>query len=80
MLAFDEYNFFDDSCLKQPFSALAKLKYLKELNLKCFFITETGAETLAKVLTSLQLLEKLVLKLRPEEGFGVCVMNNCLVR
>ncbi|CAB4009579.1 NLR family CARD domain-containing 3-like, partial [Paramuricea clavata] len=52
---------FDDGCQKQLFSALGKLKYLKELHLCYTRITQTGAEALADVLTSLQLLEKLEL-------------------
>ena len=53
---------FDDGCQKQLFAALGNLKYLKELNLYQTDITQTGAEALAGVLPSLQLLEKLVLK------------------
>jgi hypothetical protein len=37
------------------------LKYLKELDIGKFRITQTGAVTLAEVLPSLQLLENLVL-------------------
>jgi Ran GTPase-activating protein (RanGAP) involved in mRNA processing and transport len=47
---------------KQLFTAVGKLTYLKELELKCFMITQAGAGSLAEVLLSLQLLEKLVLK------------------
>jgi hypothetical protein len=47
---------------KQLFTAVGKLTYLKELELKCFMITQAGADGLAEVLPSLQLLEKLVLK------------------
>ena len=36
---------FDDRCKKQMFAALGKLKYLKELNIHCTYITQTGAET-----------------------------------
>ena len=54
--------YFDDGCQKQLFAALGNLKYLKEFNLDQTDITQTGAEALAGVLPSLQLLEKLVLK------------------
>ncbi|CAB4036828.1 NLR family CARD domain-containing 3-like, partial [Paramuricea clavata] len=53
---------FDDECQKHLFHAVGKLKYLKELDLRWSKITQTGAVTLAEVLPSLQLLEKLVLK------------------
>ena len=53
---------FDRKCQKQLFHAVGKLKYLKELDLGCSEITQTGAVTLAEVLPSLQLLEKLVLR------------------
>ncbi len=46
-----------------------KLKYLKELNLRCFRATETGVETSAEVLPSLQLLEKLVLEFNTDTYF-----------
>jgi Ran GTPase-activating protein (RanGAP) involved in mRNA processing and transport len=52
---------FDDECPKHLFHAVGKLKYLKELDLWVSKITQTGAVTLAEVLPSLQLLEKLVL-------------------
>ena len=52
---------FDDECQKQPFAALGKLKYFKELNLRVSHITQTGVEALADVLPSLQFLEKLAL-------------------
>ncbi len=54
---------------KQLFGALGKLKYLKKLNLRCFRATETGVETLAEVLPSLQLLEKLVLEFNTDTYF-----------
>ena len=57
----DTYNYFDNSCDKRLFGVLGKLKYLKELHLGDVNVTETGAETLAEVLPSLQSLEKLVL-------------------
>jgi Ran GTPase-activating protein (RanGAP) involved in mRNA processing and transport len=53
---------FDDECQKHLFYAVGKLKYLKELDFGFSKITQTGAVTLAEVLPSLQLLEKLVLK------------------
>jgi Ran GTPase-activating protein (RanGAP) involved in mRNA processing and transport len=53
---------FDDECQKHLFHAVGKLKYLKELDLGWSTITQTGAVTLAEVLPSLQLLEKLVLR------------------
>ncbi|CAB3978137.1 hypothetical protein MVEG_01350 [Paramuricea clavata] len=53
--------YFDDGCQKQLFAAIKKLKYLKELGLRYTYFTKTGAEALADVLPSLQLLEKLVL-------------------
>ena len=49
-------------CHEQLFAALGNLKYLKELHLVCWNITESGTKTLAHVLSSLTLLEKLVLK------------------
>ena len=61
VIAFYEYTNFNNSCSKQLFGALGKLKYLKELYLGSFISTVTGAESLAEVLPSLQLLE--VLKL-----------------
>ena len=57
-----QYFSFDDECQKHPFRAVGKLKYLKELRLGWSVITQTGAVTLAEVLPSLQLLEKLVLE------------------
>ena len=45
---------------KQLFHAVGELKYLKKLDLGKNTITQTGAVTLAEVLPSLQLLEKLV--------------------
>ncbi len=54
-------NAFDNSCDKQLFGALGKLKYLKELHLGGFRAIKTDVETLAEVLPSLQLLERLVL-------------------
>jgi toll-like receptor 13 len=53
---------FDDECQKHLFHAVGNLKYLKELDLRYSEITQTGAVTLAEVLPSLQLLEKLVLQ------------------
>ena len=47
---------------KQLFAALGNLKYLKELDLGKTYISKTVAESLACVLPSLTLLEKLVLK------------------
>ena len=52
----------DDEIQKQLFAAVGKLTYLKELELKCFTITQAGADSLTEVLPSLQLLEKLVLE------------------
>ena len=52
----------DDECDEQLFAALGNLKYLRELHLVCWNITESGAKTLAHVLPSLTLLEKLVLE------------------
>ena len=51
----------DNEGQKQLFLAVGKLRYLKELNLHDTKITETGAVALAKVLSSLHLLEKLVM-------------------
>ncbi|CAB3985996.1 Hypothetical predicted protein [Paramuricea clavata] len=51
---------FDDECQKHLFHAVGKLKYLKELVFRLSKITQTDAVTLAEVLPSLQLLEKLV--------------------
>ena len=64
----------DNLCVKQLFGALGKLKYLKELNLKFFGASKTSAESLVEVLPSLQLLEKLVLGLNPEEDYN----NSCV--
>ena len=52
----------DDECDEQLFAALGNLKYLKELNLVRWNITESGTKALAHVLPSLTLLEKLVLE------------------
>jgi Leucine-rich repeat (LRR) protein len=52
----------DDESMKQVFAAVGKLTYLKELELKCLTITQACSDSLAEVLPSLQLLEKLVLK------------------
>ena len=52
---------FDDRCNKQLLAALGNLKYLKELDLSRTYIDKTGAEAFARVLSSLTLLEKLVL-------------------
>ena len=51
----------DNEAQKQLFHAVGKLRYLKELDLRDATITETGAVALAKVLSSLHLLEKLVM-------------------
>jgi Leucine-rich repeat (LRR) protein len=51
---------FDNRSEKQLFHAVGELKYLKKLDLGKNTITQTGAVTLAEVLPSLQLLEKLV--------------------
>ena len=51
-----------DECSKQLFAALGNLKYLKELHLICWNITVSRTKTLAHVLPSLTLLERLVLK------------------
>ena len=57
------YNLFDHECDKQQlFAALENLKYLKELDLQSISINKTGAEALTRVLPSLTLLEKLVLR------------------
>ena len=48
--------------VEQLFAALGNLKYLKELHLGYVYITESDAKTLVHVLSSLTLLEKLVLK------------------
>ena len=73
VLELDSRNACDNSCNKQLFGALGKLKYLKELNLRGFDVTETSAETLAEVLPSLHLLEKLVLEFVLENDFS----NSC---
>ena len=52
----------DDECNEQLFAALGNLKYLKELDLSEVRIRKTDAEVLARVLPSLMLLEKLVLR------------------
>ena len=59
-----EGNYSDDECDEQLFVALGNLKYLKELHLLRVYITEHGTRTLAHVLPSLTLLEKLVLEWR----------------
>ena len=51
----------DNETQEQLFHAVGKLRYLKELYLWYTKITKTGADALAKVLSLLQLLEKLVL-------------------
>ncbi len=51
----------DNEGQKQLFLAVGKLRYLKELDLRNTKITETSAVALAKVLSSLHLLEKLLL-------------------
>ena len=53
--------FNDGEIQKQVFSAVGSLRYLKELDLKDVYISQTGARALAKTLCTLQLLEKLVL-------------------
>ena len=55
----------DHECEGQLFAALGNLKYLKELDLSRVYIRKTGAEALARVLPSLTLLEKLVLRYIP---------------
>ena len=52
-------------CNEQLFTALGNLKYLKELDLIRIRIDKTGAKALARVLSSLTLLEKLVLGYNP---------------
>ena len=52
----------DEECSEQLFAALENLKYLKELYLRRINISKTGAEALARVLPSLTLLEKLVIR------------------
>ena len=54
------YSFVE--CDEQLFAALGNLKYVKEIDLECVYITESGIEALAHVLPSLTSLEKLVLK------------------
>ena len=54
----------DDESGKQLFTAVGKLTYLKELQLRCCTFTQAGSDTLAEVLPSLQFLEKLVLENR----------------
>ena len=56
---------YDCKCYEQLFSALGNLKYLKELELIRISIDKTGAKALARVLSSLTLLEKLVLGYNP---------------
>ena len=51
----------ENEAQKQLFHAVGKLRYLKELHLAGAMITETGADALARILSSLYLLEKLLL-------------------
>ncbi len=69
----DEIEFVDSWTDEKLFAALGKLKYLKELNLKHFSVTEIDVETLAQVLPSLQLLERLVLELYLNKNDDSCV-------
>ena len=48
-------------CMTADFSSLESLRYLKNLDLHCTKIRKPSVEALARVLPSLQLLEKLVL-------------------
>jgi Ran GTPase-activating protein (RanGAP) involved in mRNA processing and transport len=61
-LVLEGIKFGNQENVKQLFTPVEKLTYLKELELKCFTITQAGADSLAEVLPSLQLLEKLVLE------------------
>ena len=54
-------KYYNDGCNEQLFAALGNLKYLKEINLVRWNITKSGTKTLAHVLPSLTLLEKLML-------------------
>ena len=72
VLELNSKNAFDKSCNKQLFGAVGKLKYLKELDLKVFYVSETSVETVAEVLPSLQLLEKLVLEFDTEFDHNSC--------
>ncbi|CAB3996090.1 NLR family CARD domain-containing 3-like isoform X2 [Paramuricea clavata] len=69
-LVLDQYieNIMDDLSGKQLFAAVGKLTYLKELKLQLCIITQNDADTLAEVLPSLQLLEKLVLDFVDKSG------------
>jgi Ran GTPase-activating protein (RanGAP) involved in mRNA processing and transport len=53
--------YIDDESEKQLFTAVGKLTYLKELDFLTYKITRAGSDSLAEVLPSLQLLEKLLL-------------------
>ena len=58
----------DGECQEQLFTAVGSLRYLKELDLKKTYIAQTGARALANSLSSLQLLEKLVLGEIDDDG------------
>jgi hypothetical protein len=62
VLEYPDCDYIDNESQKQLYTAVGKLTYLKELQLKCFKITQADADSLAEVLPSLQLLEKLVLE------------------
>ena len=55
---------------EQMCAALVNLKYLSELDLDKRKVTETGVETLGRVLPSLTLLEKLALSIDPRDKCG----------
>ncbi len=80
VLEFNTRTNFDNLCIKRLFRALGKLKYLKELDLYFFNTTETGVESLAEVLPSLQLLEKLMLVFMQTLTLIIrLVINHCLM-
>jgi hypothetical protein len=64
------YKLSNNECVKQLYSAIGRLKYLRKLDLCLEDITNNEAEALAKVLPSLELLEELMLSWRWWDELG----------
>ena len=60
-IVFPDVVLMNTDCMAGYFSSLESLRYLKNLDLHCTKIRKPGVEALARVLPSLQLLEKVVL-------------------
>jgi Ran GTPase-activating protein (RanGAP) involved in mRNA processing and transport len=60
-IVFPNVYLMNTDCMTGYFNSLESLRYLKNLDLHCTKIHKPGVEALARVLPSLQLLEKLVL-------------------